>query len=55
MKSWHLYYWNKHQCEWQWIGMAEGETKTDAIRFAKSWLPEAVKRGDVMKVVEYDA
>lgn len=53
MKLWDLYYWNKHEYCWKWIGMAEGNNKQEAIRMAVQCLPEAHKRGDVMKVEEY--
>lgn len=53
MKLWDLYYWNKHEYCWKWLGMTFGETKYEAIRAAKNDLPATVARGDMMKVEEY--
>lgn len=52
MKFWDLFYWNKHEYCWKWIGVAEGETKQEAIRMAKQCFPDVVGRRDVMKVEE---
>lgn len=51
MKLWDLYYWNKHDYCWKWIGMAEGDDAQSAIQWAKQCLPAAVARGDVLRVI----
>lgn len=55
MKLWDLYYWNKHEYCWKFIGQISTETKLKAIKIAKQWFAEFVARGDMMKVVEYVA
>lgn len=52
MKQWDIFYWNKHEYCWKWLGIAEGETAHEAIRWAKKCFPDVVGRRDVMKVSE---
>lgn len=54
MKLWDIFYWNKHDYRWIWLGNIGGHTKLEAIQVAKAWHVAAVTRGDVLKVVEYD-
>lgn len=50
MKTWNLYYWNKHDYKWVKIGISTGHTAYQAIRIAKAWYYDFVERNDVMKV-----
>ncbi len=49
MKFWNLYYWNKHEYCWKWIGIAVGDTAALAIQDAKKCLHEFAK-SHMMKV-----
>lgn len=53
MIFWDLYYWNKHEYCWKWIGMSIGDDARQAIRSAVEWLPTFAK-SHMMKVVKYD-
>lgn len=43
MTYWNLYYWNKHEYCWKWLGQAIGNTASDAIQDAKRRLTEFAK------------
>ncbi len=46
---WNLYYWNKHEYCWKWLGTSIGETEDKAIQHAKQCLP-AFAKSHMMKV-----